>query len=195
MIYRILYFVGICIMALPVKAIEFDSGKAINLAHEFIVQLRNNKQFSYEDELKFFPELSLYSSALLMQLKYINQQGKWIKRRPQKSPLCELIRMHRDYILLGADIVSKRYFFAGIPVFYNTEIGNRWSIDAQISFIQQTDKKTKQVLFFYRVPQRKIDFPIFINDVDLSDKLGFKIVNGIPVLDLTKLNSLVEYIK
>ena len=190
MIKKILTVFGVCFIVLIGDASDFCSEDAIKLTREFFFRLRENRSFSYDEELKFFPKESLYSSAILLQLGYMNEQGKWIKAKPKISFLCELLRLHKDTLLLPES--NELCIFAGIPTDYVGNSKCKWVFDAQIAVMQLYKEVNlfRQVTLFYRVPQKKIDFPIYVDGALLADIIGFKITNGIPVLDKNTLDKL-----
>jgi len=148
-----------------------------------------DKPFTYDDEVKYFGELSLYSAALLTDLGYLDASGKWIKQKPKMSFLCELIRTNRQQFMWEGNDSS--FSFAGIPREFN-KTSYEWPIDGQVVFVQckENTQNINVILFYYRIPQQKIDFPIYINGDALSQKLGFKTVGNKPTLDASKLKLL-----
>ena len=73
---------------------------------QFIRSVRQDQPIPYQEELKFFSQLSLHSYVILYELGYVDNLGRWIKPRPKYSPLrrngtatarrehCSLERLH-----------------------------------------------------------------------------------------------------
>lgn len=166
---------------------DFNEEQAIKLAAEFLTQLRTNRQFSYDDERKYFPDMNLYSVVILSRLGYLDEKGVWLKAKPKISFLCELIRLKREFILQPE--CDNEIFLTGKTGSFSLKNNNysQWPIDTLITCIQRNSRKKeshmKIIVFYYRIPQKRIDFPVAVNGVSLASELGFFINdNGIPEL-------------
>lgn len=193
-LYFIFCFFMICLTS---KSQDFDRGHAIRLTIDFLEQLERNIPFSYDVGEKFFSATSLYSYVILFQLGYMDEQGKWLKAKPKISFICELIRLKRELILQknsSCDIVIAGNV-ANIDFKHHRYF--QWPIDTLITCIQKSnDKNTEEVkiiVFYYRIPQKKFDFPIWVNGTALATELGFVLNDkGIPRLRSDMLSKLQE---
>lgn len=159
---------------------DYDQSKANSLVKEFITQLRQNKPFSYEDEIKYFGELTLHSYMILQSLEYVDKSGQWLKEKPKYSYLCELIRLNSDLILMESP--QSEYYFSNI---YQIPKENHFinsDLYAMIAYVQhktpplETKGEPAMIaLFTYNIPHNKISFPVFINGLSFFSKIGFEI--------------------
>ncbi len=183
------------------NADEYDSNESISLGYKFITQLRTNTPFSYEDECFFFGEKTAYSYVILHKLGYLDKKGQWIKEKPKYSYLCELIRLNSDFMLLPRP--CSECYFAGKPKIVSRE-GDLFDDNfyGRVAYMQGTTDpndapigNSKIVIITYRIPQKRIDFPILVNETSLAEKLGFVYdSHRVPCLKEDILNRLVEHI-
>lgn len=157
---------------------EYESAASIELARNFIDRLQVQQPITYEEENFYFGELTLYSAILLLQFGYIDESGKWLQDKPEYSLLCELIRLHAsDYFLHGK---KTEYFFASIPKIKVNRKLEDGIFNAFIAYVQERSnysylQASETIILTYRIPQRKLDFPILINGESLASKLGFSL--------------------
>ena len=179
---------------------EYDSNGAIDLTYKFITKLRADTPFLYEDEVTFFGEKTLYSYVILHKLGYVDEKGQWIKPKPKYSYLCELIRLNSNFILLKNP--ARQYYFGGIPkdvASYDLYVPPFYS---NIAFIQEQNSSpgglvgyAKSVIIGFRIPQKRLDLPIFIDGKPLLESLGFTPDSkGVPELGKNELDKLVKHI-
>lgn len=189
-------------MNIMVLGEEFNSDKACTLTHDFLTQLKDNTPFTYKDEEKYFGKITLYSAYTLMQLGYIDEKGAWKKPKPPYSYLCELIRINSSLLFMKK--AETQYVFAGIPhiILENNSFSSQL-FSAKVAYVQH-EKSTsasltseaKIVIFHYRIPQNKLDFPIYINGKSFAELIGYELSpDGIPVLKSEILKKLVEHIE
>jgi len=182
------------------NADKYESSESISLGYKFIMQLRANTPFSYEDECFFFGEKTAYSYVILHKLGYLDEKGQWIKKKPKYSYLCELIRLNSDFILLPRP--CSEYYFAGAPQIVSND-GSLFesTLYGRLAYVQgpkvsqgEPIGNSKIVIITYRIPQKRIDFPILVNETSLAEKLGFVYDRRVPRLKEDILNRLVEHI-
>lgn len=157
---------------------RYESATSIDLARNFMDRLQVQQPITYEEECFYFGELTLYSAILLSQFGYIDESGKWLRDKPEYSLLCELIRLHAsDYFLHGK---KTEYFFASIPkIKINKELEDG-IFNAFIAYVQERSdysylQASKTIIITYRIPQKKLDFPILIDGESLASQLGFSL--------------------
>lgn len=197
-ILALLMFTSISIFADNNKA--YDSTSAIELASKFIAKLRTNTPFLYEDEVAFFGEKTLYSYVILQKLGYVNEKGQWIKAKPKYSYLCELIRLNSDFLLLKDP--SGEYYFSGIQKIVSKDAKLYDSpFDANIAYVQEVKaspdglvNSAKNIIIRYRIPQKKLDLPIFSDGKPLLEHMGFSLdPKGVPQLGEKELDALLKH--
>lgn len=176
---KIVVIIAVMILGTTVMAKEgYESAASIELARNFIDRLQVQQPITYEEENFYFGELTLYSAILLLQFGYIDESGKWLQDKPEYSLLCELIRLHAsDYFLHGK---KTEYFFASIPKIKVNRKLEDGIFNAFIAYVQERSnysylQASETIILTYRIPQRKLDFPILINGESLASKLGFSL--------------------
>lgn len=198
-------FMSQCVMGYEKK--EYDSDGAIDLAYKFINKLRADTPFLYEDEVAFFGEKTLYSYVILHKLGYVDEKGQWIKPKPRYSYLCELIRLNSGLILLKNP--ARQYYFSGISkdvARIPQEASSEGLYDdlfySNIAFIQEQNSSpsdlvgyAKSVIIGFRIPQKRLNLPIFVDGKPLLEYLGFTPDSkGVPELGKNELDKLVKHI-
>ena len=162
---------------------------------QFIRSVRQDQPILYQEELKFFSQLSLHSYVILYELGYVDNLGKWIKPRPKYSPLMELIRMNRE-VLWGKDIEKISYFTGQTQWFCNGKEGTLLFGALSCVILKSSDGSSRTVVI-YRHNTRvntQIDFPITVNGQDVSAMLGFVDKNGVPELKPDVLEKLKKHL-
>lgn len=99
-IFQILAFA--LIMSTSLLAQEKPYFDAIQLSSDFLEKLKTDTPFTIKDGEKYFgpvgqiPSLNVF---LLMELGYLDNYGKPVKKLPKYSPLGELLRMNRELFI------------------------------------------------------------------------------------------------
>jgi hypothetical protein len=157
-----------------------EKSTSLSLTRIFFEKLKSNTPFKYEDEKLFFGEKTLYSYVILNKLGYLNNKGQWIKQKPKYSFICELIRMYRDKFMLQN------------PTFENIIEGNNFlllqnrrivkdSFYKYVVFVQKIKSKKlfkpaklSVIVLQYRIPQKKLDIPLYVNGDFFPYIIGFR---------------------
>ena len=176
---KIVMIIAVMILGTTIMAKErYESAASIDLARNFMDRLQVQQPITYEEECFYFGELTLYSAILLSQFGYIDESGKWLRDKPEYSLLCELIRLHAsDYFLHGK---KTEYFFASIPKIKINKKLEDGIFNAFIAYVQERSdysylQASKTIIITYRIPQKKLDFPILIDGESLASQLGFSL--------------------
>ena len=151
--------------------------EAIELTRRFIHKIEGRLYLTYEDEIVFFGEKSLYSYCLLLQAGYVDESGAWLREPPEYSLLCRLIRRFRRSILMRP--CHQEQFFCGPP---GLRSGTEKLVEAasflNIAYMQanfsEDECKARTVILKYRLAQKVFDFPVFVNGISLARLLGFR---------------------
>lgn len=158
--------------------LEYDQASSIELARSFIDRLQHPQPITYEEEKAYFGEMTLYSCVLLSQFGYIDDAGRWSQDKPKYSLLGELIRLNAsDYYLDGE---KNEYFFASIPKMKINGKLDDGHLYASIAYLQERSSCSflldfKAIIITYRIPQKRLDFPILVNGKSLATLLGFRL--------------------
>jgi len=179
---------------------DFNANSAVTLAHSFIDKLRADTPFLYRDECTFWGEESLPGYIILYKLGYVNEQGQWIKPRPEYSFLGELIRLHAKKLLL--DHPDEESFCANtIRTVMADNVLTESPFLAQVSYLQRPKRNeiggdARNIIFYFKIKQEKLDFPILVNGNSLLEQMGFEIdENGAWDINKDKLLELCSKMK
>lgn len=190
----------ICSCVLPIILGAEDrlptSGNAAEpLPIRFIRRTVSDRPVLYEEEIKFFSELSLHSFAILSELGYVDQAGKWQKPRPKYSPLLELIRMNRKK-LWDEDVEEMDYFDGEVRWYRNGREGKLLFGKLSCIILKSARGGGRTVVIFMHDTEvnRKMDFPITVNGRDAAEMLGFTYKNGVPQLEHDALQRLKTHL-
>ena len=161
-----------------------DENVLIAKVAEFFNKLDADKVFTYEDELYFFGEFSSVGSIILLkEMDYIDARGKYKKQKPVYSPLCELIRINKDMLLLKGDIA--RTYASGSLFFNHIKDGiKKNQINQCLISVQQYEKnkgfgglligETRNILFTAFDDGNYLSFPVLVDGKCLLSMLGFE---------------------
>jgi hypothetical protein len=98
---------------------------------------------------------------------------------------------------------KEKYYFSGLPNYVTKDgLFSDETFYAKIAFIQIQDLSpyepvgnVKSIIIGYRIPQKRLDFPIFVDGKPLQEHLGFiSGSKGVPELGKSELDKLVKHI-
>ncbi len=163
---------------------------AIRLAHKFIERLKTDTPFTYEEERYFFGSVENSYLAIMCaeEFGYLNKGFRLIfypkiifpKKTPKYSYLCELIKHHRDDILvkesIGETYSAGRVYVSSDSILEHPD-SDLYSI--RITYVQyyeneEGNERSRNILISYLPRQKILMLPFTIDGVSLIEKLGVK---------------------
>ena len=187
----------LCLMLICASQVIMASHRshAAELAYCFIKRLSIDKPITTSEMNKFFTDNNLLNSVLLRQMGYIDGTGRYIKAKPEQSPLGELIRLNFSKL----NVIDIQRFAAaeGEQIFFIKGKAVSTGIYKYILFSDYGENKStelKTVIFTYSIRQKKLEFPIFVNGHSLAEILGFEYKNGIPCFSRKKCDGLKKHL-
>ena len=131
-------------------------------AYEFLKRLRVDKPITSEEMGRYFVDLNMPNTLLLMQMGYLDQTGKWklFRKMPKYSPLGELMRLKAS--LFGAGNVESFIATEGDRLFLREGRTEKTNLYKHIVLFpdlpEDRTESLKTIIFTYNVHRNMIDF-------------------------------------